>query len=112
MCFGVACAWRPGRLERHGAGRCNIQDTKVYDTTPRHQAVVEEWNITKTALIYINKGKDGNAVDRSRVSLGNGSNKKLIDALFASTPPLEAFGFLIHEYATAAENEGMARKSE
>ena len=86
-----------------------IRDKRVYDKIPRHQALRKGWKIIKTRWIDINEGDDANPVYRSRL-VGKEFNNSQMDGLFAGTPPLEAFRFLIHEAATVREGETMGSK--
>ena len=81
----------------------------MYDKIPRHQAVRNGWKIIKTRWIDINKGDDLNPNYRSRL-VGKEFNNEQMDGLFAGTPPLEAFRYLIHEAATIRVTEPMGSK--
>ncbi|MDA8583520.1 hypothetical protein N9L68_04785 [bacterium] len=70
-----------------------VGQMRVYDKIPRTQAMRNGWRIIKTRLIFINKGDDDRFV-------GKEFNNDIMEGLFAGTPPLEAFRYLIHEAAT------------
>ena len=86
-----------------------VREMRVYDKIPRSQAIRNGWNIIKTRWIDINKGDDGNPNYRSRM-VGKEFNNEAMEGLFAGTPPLEAFRYLIHEAATVRTTEPMGSK--
>ena len=68
-----------------------------------------KWKIIRTRWIDINKGDDENPVYRSRL-VGKEFNDGQMGGPFAATPPLEALRFLVHEAATARNNEELGSK--
>ena len=86
-----------------------LRDKRVYDKTPRDQALKCKWKIIRTRWIDINKGDDENPVYRSRL-VGKEFNDGQMDGLFAATTPLEALRFIVHEAATVRSNEELGSK--
>ena len=64
----------------------------VWVNIPRHEAKPKVWKISKSRWIDVNKGDDTNTVYRSRM-VGKEFNDKVIEGLFAATPPLEALRY-------------------
>lgn len=79
----------------------------VWVKIPRHVAKSKGWKIIKSRWIDVNKADDTNPVYRSRL-VGKEFNDKVIEGLFAATPPLQALRLLLIPAATV-EGRVLAR---